>query len=167
MYAYDVNGDGLNDIITALNAHGWGLSWFEQVRDSQGAIDFKEHVIMAKEEHGTGNRFNVQFSQLHALDLVDVDGDGLRDLVTGKTWLAHDYGDEGLDQPAVLYWFKLVRKQGQAEFEPHLIDNDSGIGRRIITTDMNKDRLPDIVIGSKKGLFVFTRQQTNTTVPAK
>ena len=27
---YDVNGDGLNDVVTSLQAHGWGLSWFEQ-----------------------------------------------------------------------------------------------------------------------------------------
>ena len=33
MYAYDVNGDGLNDIITALAAHGLGLAWYEQYRD--------------------------------------------------------------------------------------------------------------------------------------
>lgn len=155
MYAYDVNGDGLNDIITSLHAHAWGLSWFEQTRDAQGAISFKEHVILAKEERGAGNRFGVQFSQLHALALTDMDGDGVLDLVTGKTYLAHDGGDPGLDQPAVLYWFKLTRDKGQAEFVPHLIDDDSGIGRRIITTDLNKDGLLDIVIGNKKGLFVF------------
>ena len=34
-----VNGDGKNDIITAKNAHGWGLSWFEQKRGADGAIN--------------------------------------------------------------------------------------------------------------------------------
>lgn len=165
MYAYDVNGDGLNDIITALHAHAWGLSWFEQTRDSQGKISFKEHPILAAEEHGKANRFGVQFSQLHALALVDVDADGLLDLVTGKTWLAHDYGDPGLDQPAVLYWFKLTRNGRETEFIPHLIDNDSGIGRRIITIDLNKDGRIDIVIGSKKGLFVFTQTSQNDKPP--
>jgi hypothetical protein len=163
MYAYDFNGDGLNDIITSLHAHAWGLSWFEQTRDSQGKITFKEHAILAKEEKGAGNRFGVQFSQLHALALVDVDADGLLDLVTGKTWLAHDYGDPGLDQPAVLYWFKLTRNGGKAEFVPHLIDSDSGIGRRIITMDLNKDGRIDIVVGNKKGLFVFTQTVANAT----
>jgi predicted amidohydrolase len=121
------------------------------------------NVILAKEEKGTGNRFGVQFSQLHALALADMDGDGLLDLVTGKTYLAHDGGDPGLDQPAVLYWFKLTRAGGQAEFVPHLIDDDSGIGRRIITTDLNKDGLIDIVIGNKKGLFVFTQAGNKPT----
>jgi hypothetical protein len=30
MGVYDVNGDGHADVVTALNAHGWGLAWFEQ-----------------------------------------------------------------------------------------------------------------------------------------
>lgn len=30
MYAYDINGDGLSDVITALDAHGYGLVWYEQ-----------------------------------------------------------------------------------------------------------------------------------------
>src|SRR5262249_34986758 len=101
--------------------------------------------------------FGVQFSQLHSLALADMDGDGLLDLVTGKTWLAHDLDDPGVDQPAVLYWFRLTRAAGQAEFVPHLIDDDSGIGRRGITTDLDNDGRLDIVIGNKKGLFVFTR----------
>ena len=37
MYAYDVNGDGLNDVITALSAHDFGLAWYEQYRE--GARD--------------------------------------------------------------------------------------------------------------------------------
>ena len=29
MGVYDVNGDGLNDVV-AGSAHNWGLNWFEQ-----------------------------------------------------------------------------------------------------------------------------------------
>ena len=32
IWVYDVNGDGLNDIITS-SAHGYGIFWYEQVRD--------------------------------------------------------------------------------------------------------------------------------------
>jgi hypothetical protein len=28
MYAYDVDGDGLTDIVNSLNSHGYGLAWF-------------------------------------------------------------------------------------------------------------------------------------------
>ena len=33
----DVNGDGLNDLIVG-QAHGYGLDWYEQVRDGAGTI---------------------------------------------------------------------------------------------------------------------------------
>ena len=40
----------------------------------------------SKPEH---NPYGVKFSQLHALQLVDMDGDGLKDLITGKRYWAH------------------------------------------------------------------------------
>ena len=43
---YDVNGDKLPDIVTALAAHGFGLAWYEQKRDAAGKISFVEHLIM-------------------------------------------------------------------------------------------------------------------------
>ena len=81
MHVYDVNGDGLNDIITALAAHEFGLAWYRQYREG-GAILFREHVIMNREPKD--NAYGVKFSEIHAIDLVDMDGDGVKDLVTGK-----------------------------------------------------------------------------------
>ena len=40
MAVYDVNGDGLNDVVTSIAAHGIGLAWFEQKRDGAGKISF-------------------------------------------------------------------------------------------------------------------------------
>ena len=34
MWAYDVDGDGDNDIITSLTAHMFGLAWFARRRPS-------------------------------------------------------------------------------------------------------------------------------------
>src|ERR1044071_4961069 len=107
MVVYDVNGDGLNDVITSLAAHMYGLAWFQQVRES-GQISFREHLILNKD--ATPNRYGVQFSQGHSLALMDMDGDGLKDIVTGKRFWAHgSQGDAEPNAPAVLYWFKLVR----------------------------------------------------------
>src|SRR5262245_23757679 len=48
MYVYDVNGDGRNDIITSLAAHGYGLAWFEQLAESNDAGEpkFRQHTFM-------------------------------------------------------------------------------------------------------------------------
>ena len=41
---------------------------------------------------------------------------------------------------------------------PHLIDDDSGVGRQIGVEDVNGDGYPEIIIGNKKGTFVFLHQ---------
>ena len=63
MAVYDVNGDGLNDVVTSLQAHGWGLSWFEQKTRAGGEITFVEHPIMG--DFSTKNAGGVTFSEPH------------------------------------------------------------------------------------------------------
>lgn len=156
MFAYDVNGDNLNDVITSLAAHGYGLAWYEQLPDKteNGEINFKQHIILNPENKP--NEYGVSFAQLHAMDLVDMDFDGLKDIVTGKRFWAHgSHGDADPNSPAVLYWFELVRNPDKSvDFVPHLIDNDSGVGTQVVVGDVNGDNTPDIVVGNKKGAFV-------------
>jgi hypothetical protein len=162
MYAYDVNGDGLNDVITGLAAHGFGLAWYEQYRDGAG-IKFREHIIMNKEPKE--NKYGVKFSELHAIDLVDLDGDGVKDIVTGKRFWSHGRaGDPDRNSAAVLYWFKLVRNPDKTvDFIPYLIDNDSGVGTQVVAADINGDGLPDIVVGNKKGAFIHLHEKKTVT----
>jgi hypothetical protein len=162
MAVYDVNGDGLNDVITSLEAHFYGLAWFEQVREN-GAITFREHIIMNKEP--SGNRYGVKFSEGHALDLIDMDGDGLKDIVTGKRFWAHgSHGDVEPNAPAVLYWFKLVRlSKGQVDFIPYLIDDDSGVGTQVVAGFISNKKFPDVVVGNKKGVFLFQHATRKVT----
>ena len=158
MYAYDLNGDGLNDVITSLAAHAFGLSWFEQKKSGE-TITFTEHVIMNKEP--SENKYGVKFSELHAIDLVDMDGDGLKDIVTGKRFWSHGRtGDPDRNDKAVTYWFKLVRGADKSvDFIPHLIDADTGVGVQVVAGDINKDGLPDIVVGNKKGAYILLQEK--------
>jgi hypothetical protein len=154
MYVYDVNADGRNDVITSYDAHGFGLGWFEQ----QAGGGFVEHKIMGStpEENAQG----VKFSQLHAMRLVDVDRDGAMDLVTGKRRWAHGpFKDDEPEAAPVLYWFQLKRDgKGGAQFIPHQIDDDSGVGTQVTSGDLNKDGKPDIIVANKRGVFAFTQQ---------
>ncbi|MDB6024576.1 MAG: Cysteine proteinase [Verrucomicrobiales bacterium] len=162
MYVYDVNADGYPDVITALAAHGYGLAWFEQKKEKNpaGEVQFEKHIILNPD--ATANKDGITFSQLHAVDLVDIDGDGLKDIVTGKRFWAHgNHGDADPNGPAVLYWFQLVRnKDKSVDFVPHLIDDNSGIGTQVVAADINGDKLPDIIVGNKKGTFVHIHEVT-------
>lgn len=162
MYAYDFNGDGLNDVLTTLNPHGFGIVWYEQTKED-GKISFKQHLIVGKKPEE--NKYGVKFSQPHAFDLVDMDGDGIQDFVTGKRFWAHGpEGDDEPNAPAVLYWFKTVRNPDKTvDFIPHLIDNDSGVGTQVATADMNGDKRPDVIVGNKKGVFVFLHEAKRDT----
>jgi len=161
MGVYDVNGDGLNDVVTSIAAHGWGLSWFEQKRDSSGEISFVEHRIMG--DFSTKNAGNVTFSELHGVTFADLDGDGVPDIITGKRVFSHleSYLDPDPYGPAVLYWYRTVRNpkaEGGAEFVPELIHNRSGVGSHLQAVDLNHDGAIDIITSTNRGTFVFLNQ---------
>jgi hypothetical protein len=156
MYAYDVDGDGDNDVICSLAAHGYGLAWFENEKQG-GEFTFKQHIIMNREP--ADNKYGIRFSQMHAVDLIDMDGDGIKDIVTGKRWWAHGpHGDEDPNGTPVTYYFKIDRSHGQVDFVPHLMSDKCGVGTQVVAGNINGDKLPDVVVGNKRGTFVLLHE---------
>ena len=138
MYVFDFDGDGDNDVLSS-SAHGQGMWWHEQLKD-----DWKTHEISSA------------FSQTHSNVLADINGDGLPDFVTGKRFWAHGpNGDIKPNDPAVVFWFELQRKDGTATWIPHEVDHDSGVGTQFEVADVNGDGLLDIVTSNKKGTYYF------------
>jgi hypothetical protein len=120
------------------------LWWHEQVKDHNQQIHFVRHLI------------DSTFSELHSMVLKDLDSDGLPDLITGKRYFSHQgHGPGGLD-PAVVYWYQLLRNgKNQPYWIRREIDNNSGVGIQFEAEDINKDGLLDFAIGNKNGVFYF------------
>ncbi|MFP6874828.1 MAG: VCBS repeat-containing protein [Verrucomicrobiales bacterium] len=165
MFAYDFDGDGDNDIYTSSAAHGYGLRWFEQTRDDDGKKGWQPHAITGKKAGDSPH--GVVFSQAHSAQLCDIDGDGVKDLVTGKRWWAHNGNDPGGNDAAVLYWFKVIPggKSGEAQFIPYQIDNDSGVGTQFLVVDLNGDSKADILASNKKGTFLHIQRGVGEQKP--
>jgi hypothetical protein len=169
MAVYDANGDGLADVVTALQAHAFGIAWFEQKRDAAGNISFVRHMIM--DDFASKNAGGVTFSQPHGSTGADMDGDGIPDFVVGKRFYSHQESTTDPDPlgAPVLYIYKTVRNKnapGGADFVPELVHNASGAGSQIVAIDLNKDRVNDIVTSGELGAFVFFGKPRAKAAPA-
>jgi hypothetical protein len=135
---YDVNGDGLNDLVTS-SAHGYGIFWYEQVREGS-TIHFLQHLI------------DDSWTQAHSLALADLDNDGVPELVTGKRFMAHNGNDPEEDKPLGLYYYSLQRGP-KPTWTRHTISRDEGIGSgvNLCVADMDGDGDLDIVVTGKWG----------------
>lgn len=152
MLVFDADGDGDNDVVTSLNGHGYGLFYYENLGNKDGTVELKAHEILPEQADKRGVD-GLQFSQLHALDAADFDGDGRMDFVTGKRYFAHNGNDPGAKDPALTCVFYNRKDGAGVRWESHVIDSDSGVGCQVTAVDLNGDGRPEVAVGSKKGVF--------------
>lgn len=158
----DLDGDGDGDVISSHAAHGYGLSWWEQVAGADGEAEFVQHPIMGLKpgEHGCP----LAVSELHALDHADVDGDGLLDIISGKRFWSHGTSEPGATDPAELFWLRQVRDASGTRFVAHRIHGHSGVGVQVMAGDIDLDGMPDVVVGNKMGVFVHLQRRLDEPV---
>lgn len=76
----------------------------------------------------------------HRGGVGDINGDGCLDLVG----------------PLGCTGSRIVRGSGgRVPFEPHPINNESGLGVQVVATDIDRGGRPDILAAARKGPFVF------------
>lgn len=148
IYVDDLDGDGDNEIMLS-SAHGRGIWWFENV-GSNSEPKMEYHLLDDK------------FTQTHALNYADINGDGTKDLITGKRFYAHGPGgDEDPMGEVVMYWYEIQKTKGQPpKFIPHKIEagTGTGVGTQFQVIDFNGDKKLDIVLSNKKGSNVLLQK---------
>jgi hypothetical protein len=133
IYTYDVNKDGLNDILLS-SGHGNGIFWYQQAKSSAGVITFLERNI------------DSSWYQSHNLEFKDLNNDGIPDLVTGKRW-----GGWGPNERAAnsIFWYQMI--PGAANpWKRHAVSFDEkyGMGCKGDLRDFDGDGDLDIVATS-------------------
>ena len=139
----EIKKNGINDLIVG-QGHSYGLRWYEQKIDSDGKRDWIEHPI------------DLNNSQYHTMEWVDIDGDGEEELITGKRYRAHNGKDPGANDPIGLYYFKW---NGES-FTKNIIsygplDQGKGAGIYFAVTDLRNSGRKDVIVAGKDGLYIF------------
>ena len=171
---YDVNHDGKMDLIYG-QGHGYGLYWLEQAGS-------REHP------HWIRHTIDESFSQSHALALVDLNGDGTPELVTGKRYRGHSGADPGSYDPNVVYAYRLPGAAELAAAKAHAaggvtpgetmtfsdsaadpaferialsLNGTATIGTQIVAGDFDHDGDLDLATAGKLGVHVFENLKIN------
>ncbi len=143
MIVTDLNGDGRNDIIYG-EGHDYGLYWMEQLAPQDGKTRWRRHVI------------DQSWSQAHALAWVDLNGDGNKDLVTGKRVRGHSGRDPGAHEPPSIYCYTWDAKA--LKFTRHLVAEGVGTGLFIRHADLDGNGRTDLAVSGKTGTWLLLQK---------
>jgi hypothetical protein len=139
----DMNGDGRNDILTPQG-------WLEAPPDIHAPgnwafhpLDWNTHLIPPAGSHAPtvtpeapapGQATNTRTAQFGYMYLLDINGDGRKDMLTG---MAHDYG---------LAWYEQT---ADGKWVQHVIDSSWSQAHASQLVDLNGDGQPDLITGKR------------------
>ena len=142
---YDVFNNGKMDIIYG-QGHSYGIYWLEQTGEGP-ARRWIKHTV------------DESFSQVHALKMVDIDGDGQLELLAGKRYRGHNGNDPGSYDPLVVYYYKIDRKTGAFTRYPISVNGTAGAGTQFIAMDLDGDGDVDIATAGKSGVHFYENKK--------
>ena len=142
---HDFNRDGLADIFWGMG-HDYGLFWLEQGRDDKGERTWTRHVV------------DTSWSQAHGLVLVDLDGDGTQEILTGKRWHAHNGKDPGGNEERLVCTYRYVPEKNAFIRTDLTRGGQVGAGHYPVVVDIDADGDLDIVCPGKSGLYLLQRR---------
>jgi hypothetical protein len=181
MWMVDMDMDGCTDVVAADWAHGsQGLWWYQQGKDAGGCNwSFTRWQFMGDSQHDKPadvTKWGAGFTEPHAFNVYDMDGDGRPDVIGGKMRFAHPYdqNDPDPDGTPYLYVFHNIAAKdpnsgAPITLKPILVDGDPtakegttdagmGVGRQFAVGHVNTDGIMDICVSTKLGLAVFLGQ---------
>lgn len=142
MLVHDVDADGDSDIVWG-NGHDYGLFWMEQGKATDGKRTWTKYEI------------DKSWSQPHFMVFADLDNDGVKELVTGKRFRAHNGHDPGGNDPKCVYYYKF--DPAARKFNRNvIIEGDTvAFGINTMVIDIDGDGDLDVVCPGKSGLYLM------------